>query len=212
MSSFNFEIYECTNTKCNLRFPLNPQIHSGEFCPKCGAPIRLSAHVSPTQGPRVSHSKSLNNFSGLLDNIRSVYNVGAAFRTADGVGMDHLYLCGITPIPQNNPGIAKTALGAEESIAYTYHPNSVHLGKNLVESGAHLIALEGTPNAIPLFDFKKDPSLSGEIILVAGGELAGVDPGLLALCETTLYIPMQGNKESLNVAVAFGIAAYWLAR
>jgi len=208
----NFEIYECTNAACDLRFPLNPQSHSGAFCPKCGFPIQLSTQIHPYQAPRISPSKPLRKFSGLLDNIRSVYNVGAAFRTADGVGMGHLFLCGITPNPQDNPGISKTALGAEESISYSYHPNSVRLAKSLVEAGAHLIALEVTPDAISLFKYKKGPFASGEIVLVAGGELAGVDPGLLALCETTLTIPMRGNKESLNVAVAFGIAAYWLGR
>jgi len=158
-----------------------------------------------------SNSKKLTVVvSGLLDNLRSELNVGAAFRTANGAGLSHLYLCGITPTPASNNRIAKTALGAEETVPWSYHPNALTLADQLKRSGAQLIALESTREALSLFDYSTSLSDRRPVVLIVGGELAGVDPGLLELCEKVLSIPMHGSKGSLNVSVAFGIAAYWL--
>jgi tRNA G18 (ribose-2'-O)-methylase SpoU len=144
----------------------------------------------------------------LLDNIRSIYNVGNMLRTADGVGMRHVHLCGITPTP-NNPKVAKTALGAEATVAWTSHSDGVAAAVSLGRRGCRLWALEGGPRAESLF--QQGANLHGPpIVLVVGNEVCGIDPGILERCERVVCLPMHGVKTTLNVAVAFGIAAYVL--
>jgi tRNA G18 (ribose-2'-O)-methylase SpoU len=147
----------------------------------------------------------------LLDNIRSAYNVGAIFRTADGIGTGHIYLCGITPNPGENDAIQKTALGAEIEVPWSHHLDALGLGRALQSQGYRLVALETTPDSQLVFEFNLQKSAPQPILLVVGNEQAGVDPGLLNLCDHVFAVPMVGSKASLNVAVAFGIAAYWLA-
>jgi tRNA G18 (ribose-2'-O)-methylase SpoU len=142
----------------------------------------------------------------LLDNIRSVYNVGSIFRTADGAGLRHLHLCGFTPSP-DHPQTAKTALGAEQAVAWTPYRNGLDTAVTLQERGCQLWAIEDSPQAESLFATPIVPDGS-PIVLVVGNEIAGIDPELLARCDRVLRIPMQGYKKSLNVATAFGIAAY----
>jgi len=147
----------------------------------------------------------------LLDNIRSVYNVGSIFRTADGVGLRHLHLCGITP-PPNHPKTAKTALGAELAVAWTPYRNGLDTAVTLQERGYHLWAIEDSPQAESLFAERlfaaPDLPEGSPVVLVVGNEIAGIDPEILARCDRVLRIPMLGQKKSLNVASAFGIAAY----
>lgn len=143
----------------------------------------------------------------LLDNIRSIYNVGSILRTADGAGLTHLHCCGITP-PPDHPKIAKTALGAEKSVGWTKYGNGPETAVSLKQRGYQLLALECTPDAILLQDLQLDTSQL--ITLVVGNEIAGVDPDILALCDQTIMLPMQGVKNSLNVASAFAVAAYGL--
>ena len=108
----------------------------------------------------------------LLDNIRSVYNVGNMLRTADGVGIRHMHLCGITPTPRN-PKLAKTALGAERTVAWTHHKDGLAATISLKESGLRLWALEGGSRSEPFFEAMGD--LRGTpIVLVVGSNL--VDP------------------------------------
>ena len=128
-------------------------------------------------------------------------------RTADGAGVGHLYCCGITP-PPDHPKIAKTALGAEKSVGWTKYGNGLETAVSLKERGYQLLALECTPDAILL----PDVQIEGEqlIVLVVGNEIAGIDPGILAICDSTIMLPMQGVKNSLNVASAFAVAAYGL--
>jgi 23S rRNA (guanosine2251-2'-O)-methyltransferase len=147
--------------------------------------------------------------SALLDNIRSAWNVGAIFRTADGLGIDKLYLCGITSTP-NSEAVRKTSLGAEEIVAWEYSRNALETVNKLKSEGHKLIALEQDDRAIPLTDYqipKLDPP-----ILIVGNEVTGVDPELLNICDHIIHIPMLGRKRSLNVEVAFGIAAFQLTR
>jgi 23S rRNA (guanosine2251-2'-O)-methyltransferase len=143
----------------------------------------------------------------LLDNIRSAWNVGAIFRTADGFGVQKLHLCGITPTPENK-SVAKTALGADKNIPWTYSRNAVSAAEKLRDEGACLWALEQDERATPLTetDARADFKTDIRIVLVVGNELTGVDPELLNMCERIVYIPMQGKKRSLNVEVAFGVA------
>ena len=143
----------------------------------------------------------------LLDNIRSLYNVGSIFRTADGAGVRHLYLCGITATPENQR-LAKTGLGAERSVTWSYHPDAVRLGEELLGAGNRLWALENRSDGLSLFSERLHDDRA--LVLVLGNEIVGVDPGLLSLCERVLHIPMLGAKLSLNVATAAGIGAYAL--
>jgi tRNA G18 (ribose-2'-O)-methylase SpoU len=141
------------------------------------------------------------------------------FRTADGLGLEKLYLCGITPTPEND-AVRKTSLGAEESVQWEYARDAVKLAKRLKAEGVALWGLEQDERAVRL-----GPRTDGEtekriwatggmdranqrIVLVVGNEVTGTDPGLLDLCDQIVYIPMRGSKRSLNVEVAFAIAAW----
>jgi tRNA G18 (ribose-2'-O)-methylase SpoU len=145
----------------------------------------------------------------LLDNWRSLFNVGAAFRTADGAGVRHLYLCGITATPDTQRKLAKTALGAEQAVPWSYHPDAVQLAAALRDEGAQLWVLERADHAQSLFDINCLPAHSS-VVLAAGNEVIGVDPGLVAVADQVIQLPMLGSKQSLNVAVALSIATYWL--
>lgn len=207
----HYQIRQCQGEACRLRFPIKTTQFSGDRCPSCGAPTKIMA-VMPvsqaTQGETKQADSRLPHIEVLLDNLRSVYNVGSIFRTADGAGVRKIHLCGISPTPKH-PKLAKTALGAAEVIPWTQHLNGLQKALALKEQGYHLWALEDKPNAIPLFDATIPPD-HPPIVLIFGNEVIGVDPGILELCDKILHIPMVGHKESLNVAVAFGIAAYYL--
>jgi 23S rRNA (guanosine2251-2'-O)-methyltransferase len=204
-----FEVRECSNPDCGLRLPVNLAVHRGDFCPRCGAALKKVTESYQHQTLHYPSSRSFK-FDVLLDNLRSAYNVGAIFRTADGAGVDHIYLGGITPNPEDHTPIAKTALGADREVSWSAHPNAVRLAADLMDKGYRLLALESTPDAVPIDQFHLDTRSDRPLLLIVGHEQAGVDPGLLDLCETVLVLPMAGCKSSLNVAVAFGIAAYWL--
>ena len=214
------QFWECTRPECGFRFPEVAEaeaLPSTRTCPRCGAPLRPVAqtclegeppaprHVpppaplpTPTPGARLA----------VLDNLRSAWNVGSIFRSADGAGWHHVALAGFTPTPEH-PGVAKTALGAERRVPWSAHPNAVRLAAALREAGWALWALETGPRSAPL------PAVADEaqrlpLALVVGNEQAGIDPGVLALCDRTVALPMRGHKRSLNVAVAFAVAAYLL--
>ena len=144
----------------------------------------------------------------MLDNIRSAWNVGSIFRSADGFGFGHVYLCGITPTPEIE-AVTKTSLGAEDIVPWSYHKDAVKLLRTLKKKGWLVWALEEHERAVSLSAGVDAESLR-PVILVVGNEVTGVDPGLLALSDLIFYIPMQGSKKSFNVAIAFGIAAYQL--
>jgi tRNA G18 (ribose-2'-O)-methylase SpoU len=143
---------------------------------------------------------------GLLDNVRSLWNVGSIFRSADGAGFGRLYLTGITGRPPR-PEIAKTALGAEEVVAWEYQPDPLVAATRLRQAGFRLLALETGPGSVSWHQV--DPH--GPLCLMVGHEVAGLSPALCELADQRASLPMRGVKESLNVAVAFGIAAYGLA-
>lgn len=142
----------------------------------------------------------------LLDNIRSAWNVGSIFRSADGFGFAHAYLCGITPTPDHE-SVYKTSLGAEDSVPWSYHKDAVKLARALKKEGWRIFALEEDEGAVEVgrIDDPTPPTA-----LIVGNEVTGVDPELLDLCDRIYWIPMQGQKRSFNVAIAFGIAAYAL--
>lgn len=142
-------------------------------------------------------------FCVVLNNIRSLYNVGSIFRTADGAGVEKIWLCGITGQPPNKQ-IAKTALGAQDNVPWEYRADVVSLVRELKAKGYTLVLLEQLKGSIAHHDFvPKAP-----VCLVIGNEIEGVADQLVSLCDAAVEIEMTGLKNSLNVAVAFGIVAY----
>src|SRR5450830_794056 len=202
---------ECPNPNCRLRFPFDLQQFSGKYCPKCGAELKITskrlsqnADMPASPNPR-GHRQML----GLLDNVRSALNVGAIFRSADGVGMAKLYLCGITPTPAEQEAVARTALGAEKRLAWEHANNAVEIAQSLLTTGHKLVVLEPTEDALDIFSWQI-PADWQAVVLAVGNEIAGTDPGLVRVASLTLKLPMTGLKGSLNVASAFSIAAYQL--
>lgn len=200
----------CTDPTCGLRFPVVPGDSFLGRCPACGGEVIRVAAATPAPMPTPG-APGGPRLRLLLDNWRSLFNVGSAFRTADGAGVEHLYLCGITATPAHAK-LTKTALGAERAVAWSYHPDAVLLADELRRSDAVLWALEAHPAAVSLFAVGGDLAAVGDrpLVLVAGNEVAGVDPGLMACVERMIAVPMMGRKESLNVAVALSVAVYWL--
>lgn len=143
----------------------------------------------------------------VLDDIRSQWNVGAIFRTADGAGWSGLSLAGITPVPPNRI-VAKVALGAEGFVPWTYRASVVEAALERQRDGYELVALEQTKDAVSIFEF--EPARKTALLL--GNEVVGASAEALALCARRVQIPMAGRKASLNVAVAFGVAAFVVAR
>jgi tRNA G18 (ribose-2'-O)-methylase SpoU len=140
----------------------------------------------------------------VLHNIRSNYNVGSIFRTSDGAMIEKLFLCGYTPQPPKKE-ILKTALGSTESVAWTYHKNTLDVIRELKNNGIKIVALELTDSSIPYYDFN---NVKFPICLVIGNEISGVSQEILDLCDYAIEIPQYGIKQSLNVAVAYGIAVF----
>lgn len=139
----------------------------------------------------------------VLDNIRSAHNVGAAFRIADGAGIEKIWLCGITCYPPSAQ-ISKTALGAEVSIAWQYQEDSVLVVQELKAQGYQIVLLEQTDTSFDYRDFEaKQP-----VCLVVGNEVDGISDAVLPFADRAIEIPMYGQKNSLNVSVACGIAVY----
>jgi len=145
--------------------------------------------------------------SALLDNLRSLYNVGAFFRTADAVGVEKLYLSGLTAAPPHR-GIAKTALGADETVPWERCDDPLSVIDHLRARGCEIAAIETTPGAVDLFEWQ--PRFP--VCVVFGHEVDGVRPALLERCDRHVRIPMLGRKRSLNVATAGGVVLYELLR
>jgi 23S rRNA (guanosine2251-2'-O)-methyltransferase len=145
----------------------------------------------------------------ILHNIRSVENVGAMFRTADAAGVDKVYLTGYTPAPLDRFGrkrrdLAKSALGAEEFVPWEQRKNITSLISNLKTVGFKIIAIEQDKNSI---DYKK-VKLKNRNAFIVGAEVTGIPKIILKKCDIIAEIPMHGQKESLNVSVALGIALF----
>lgn len=206
-----YVFFECTNSSCKLRFPLDAALYDGHYCPRCGAPLEKHESGVLAQKPPAAPKPGFD-LIGALDNVRSAHNVGAIFRTAEGAGLSELLLGGITPTPDQLPSISKTALGAESSVKWCYSPNLFAALTELKANSCLILALEYTPNACSLLEFQPNYPLPRQVALVVGSEPAGVDPAILQIADQVLYIPMSGDKTSLNVSIAFGIAVYQLSR
>jgi len=144
----------------------------------------------------------------ILNSIRSSYNVGSIFRTSDGAMIEKLYLCGYTPYPPKKE-VLKTALGSQESVAWEYVKDAREVILDLKKKGIKICALELTESSIPNHTLTKEIF---PIALLIGNEITGVSQELLDLCDLAIEIPQYGIKQSLNVAVAYGIAVFDLRR
>jgi tRNA G18 (ribose-2'-O)-methylase SpoU len=151
----------------------------------------------------------MDKFVVICDDIRSLFNVGSVFRTGDAVGVDKIYLCGITGRPDQRNAqekFSKVALGAEKTVSWEYRKQSWRLVDELKAQGFQIVSLELTPGSTNYAKFKpKFP-----LVLIIGNEVEGVKKPLLERSDRCIEIPMRGQKESLNVSVAFGIAASWI--
>jgi len=145
----------------------------------------------------------------VLDNIRSMHNVGSVFRTADAFLLQGMYLCGYTPQPPHRD-IHKTALGATETVHWQYFPTAVEAVKELRDAGYRIYAVEQVENSIPLHQFNMNQQQP--LAVVFGNEVSGVSADVLPLCDGSIEIPQLGMKHSLNISVAAGIVLWELVR
>lgn len=154
----------------------------------------------------------------ILDNVRSSLNVGSIFRTSSGIGIDKIYLCGITPTPfetakkfegqnKKRKDFIKTSLGSEDEISWEYKENILEVIKELKEKNFEIVALEQNERSV---DYKTLKIQNENVAVVVGSETDGVQKETLELCDQITDIPMLGLKESLNVTIAYGILAYKL--
>jgi 23S rRNA (guanosine2251-2'-O)-methyltransferase len=164
--------------------------------------------------------KSVNEFRqsektpvvAVLDNIRSMHNVGSVFRTADAFLLQGIFLCGYTPQPPHRD-IHKTALGATETVDWQYFATTAEAVRSLKEEGYGVFAVEQTSGSIPLPEFAaRFGSAPAGLAVVFGNEVSGVGEEALALCDGSVEIPQWGMKHSLNIAVAAGIVLWELVR
>ncbi len=160
-----------------------------------------------TQGAEAYDALAPLPVCAVLHDIRSMYNVGAIFRTADAAALARVYLSGISPLPTQN-GVAKTALGAEETVHWEQVPCPAAVVGTLRERGYEIAALETAPHAVDLFDWK--PRFP--VCLLLGNEVDGLPQEILATADVCVRIPMLGMKHSLNVATAAGVVMFELLR
>ena len=143
----------------------------------------------------------------LVENVRSVHNLGSIFRSADGFGASKIYLTGYTAYPPRED-LHKTALGAEESVDWEYHENTIEIAKKIKSQGINLVLIEQTHNSSNIYA----SDYNFPLCFIVGNEVDGVSEELANLADTHIELPMRGIKQSLNVSVATGIVGYELAR
>lgn len=203
-----------------------PEIPSGEFVtaditawledPKSGLRYRFSTLVRETR-----HKKTMSELARIdtaafkfrkklpltviLDNIRSLNNIGSIFRTADGFAIERIYLCGITSTPPST-AIHKTALGAEQSVEWRYFSDATEAIADLHRQGYEVAALEQVEGSLDLFDFTPDYDSVAGYGIVVGNEIEGISQLAVNACDFCLEIPQFGTKHSLNVAVSAALA------
>ena len=144
----------------------------------------------------------------VLDNVRSMHNVGSVFRTADAFLISGICLCGYTPRPPHRD-IHKTALGATETVEWKYAEKTTDAVQGLKREGFKIFAIEQVEKSIPLNEFSSGNE--GKIAVIFGNEVTGIDPEVLKLCDGSIEIPQFGMKHSLNISVAAGIVLWELA-
>ncbi len=144
----------------------------------------------------------------ILDDVRSMHNVGSVFRTADAFGVASIYLCGYTPQPPHRD-IQKTALGATETVNWKHFPSTTDAVSAAIQDGYRVIAIEQTHHSTPLqnFEWKNE-----KVALVFGNEVAGVNDDVLKLVDDVIEIPQWGAKHSLNISVSVGVVLWEIVR
>lgn len=145
----------------------------------------------------------------ILDDIRSLNNIGSVFRTSDAFLIEKIFLCGITATPPNKE-IHKTALGATETVAWEYYENVIEVIENLKKDNVSVFAIEQVESAIFLQDFEVEKNK--KYALIFGNEVFGVNQSAIEICDGTIEIPQLGTKHSLNISVSAGIVIWDLFR
>ncbi len=203
-----FQMYECQNPECGLRMPTNLSVSIVEICPFCknvmkpvGEPFQ---NAIPAQSSDGSDSPIIHI---LLDNLRSVFNVGSIFRTANGAAVAHVYCCGTTPTPEH-PKFIKSGLGAQETVSWSYSRNGLETAKSAMTQCFQVNSLEVSGNSTSIFGLSQHIDFNEKVLLVVGNEVSGIDPEILAISESRIHVPMLGTKTSLNVSIAAAIAIY----
>ena len=177
---------------------------------KFNIPMKKIAYldlINSWAAPEEVKYRSRRPVSVLLDNIRSLYNVGSIFRSSDAAGVEKIYLCGITGKPPRAE-IHKAALGAENSVQWEYFENPVEIVQKLKTQGYHIVILEHTDQP----QFYHEVKYEFPLCLVVGHEITGVSDEVVELADMAIEIPMFGIKQSLNVSVAYGIAVYEITK
>lgn len=206
----------CPSTNCGAIFAVAEQrLGRSMHCAVCG--VRMTARPLAIEDALRRQQQEIDGSSGsgqerlplavIVDNVRSLWNVGSIFRTADACSVQEILLAGISGCPPRRE-ISKTALGAEEAVAWRYLADPLDAVESAREQGYTTVALETSPTAVALDRF----AWPEKICLVVGNEVAGVSPSVLEQCDRHVRVPMNGIKSSLNVAVAFGIVAYNASR
>jgi len=167
---------------------------------------KIPKSIQSLTSTQLGETGKKEKFVLILPDIRSGHNVGAMFRTGDAVGVDKIYLAGYTAEP-THPHVAKVSLGAEKWIPWRKYKNTKLLVNKLKRAGYNIVGLEQTEKSANIFKWKPKFPLA----LIVGNEVRGIEPEILKLCDTHLEIPMKGNKESLNVSIAAGVAMYQIA-
>lgn len=203
-----YQFRQCDWAECRFRYPVQQDAPRAHRCPRCGSHTHEVGVPESGQEKLAKSWKRICAVEALLDNIRSIHNVGSMFRTADGAGLAHLHLCGMTATPAHAK-LSKAALGAQEKVPWSYNENGLDMAVLLKKQGCRLWAVEAAENAQPFFRTVAELP-NARVIVVVGNENAGVDPGILEISDRVLSLPMYGYKRSLNVAVAFGIVLYHL--
>lgn len=198
---------ECCAGNCRFRFPDQQSKNPIISCPKCGADAKVVADIDLSADSRsIKEINTEIEFVCLLDNIRSVHNVGALFRTMQGFGVEKAFLCGITPTPDHK-NFSKTSMGAENDVCWSYDRNALSRIRSLKDEGYTIISLETCAQSQPITSFSWGDSIK-RCVIVIGNEITGIDPAILEMSDHTLSIPIIGRNKSYNVTVAFGIGLF----
>ncbi len=201
----DFVILQCSNPTCGFRCPSNPD-NFNFYCPLCGEKFSI---IDVEYDNGYAQFACNNNYKAtcLLDNVRSAYNVGNILRTASAFSIDHIYLCGYTPSPDQQK-VAKTSLGAENHLKWSYHPNALSLVKDLLKIGYLVLSIDSSLGAKSLAQWRKPPAMD-KLCFIVGNEIYGIDPEIRELSSAVLQLPVNGEKKSLNVSSAFAMAAFY---
>ncbi len=216
-------------SKFSPRSPKDDRPLEAHICPQCGrkfSPRSVGAvgQILAAQERHLRRSGNQQNLAAsaappdpardrlvvVVDNIRSLHNVGAIFRTADAAGFSYLYLCGLTGVPPRNE-ISKVSLGSETWLPYRYQVFLPEAVIPLKEMGYQIVALEKCPGSTGLYESLVQGHLQKPLALIVGNEVGGLSHEGAAMADQICHLNMRGKKESLNVSVAFGVASYFLA-